>query len=63
MLFRSVKPEEFTEEDEKYREELLKEGFKTWTKKDLISFEKEYNSFCANHPTLTYNPIYVKIQK
>lgn len=35
----------------------------TWTKKDLISFEKEYNSFCANHPTLTYNPIYVKIQK
>lgn len=35
----------------------------TWTKKDLISFEKEYNSFCANHPTLTYNPIYVKIKK
>lgn len=35
----------------------------TWTKKDLISFEKEYNSFCANRPTLTYNPIYVKIKK
>ena len=34
-----------------------------WTKKDLINFEEEYNSFCANHPTLTYNPIYVKIQK
>lgn len=34
-----------------------------WTKKDLISFENKYNSFCANHPTLTYNPIYVKIQK
>ena len=34
-----------------------------WTKKDLLNFEKEYNSFCANHPTLTYNPIYVKIQK
>lgn len=34
-----------------------------WTKKDLISFEKEYNVFCAYHPTLTYNPIYIKIQK
>ena len=33
-----VKPEEFTEEDEKYREELLKEGFKTWTKKDFSRF-------------------------
>ena len=35
----------------------------TWTKRDLINFEKEYNSFCANHPTLTYNPVYIKIQK
>ena len=34
-----------------------------WTKKDLLNFEKEYNVFCANHPTLTYNPMYVKIQK
>ena len=34
-----------------------------WTKKDLLKFESKYNSFCANHPTLTYNPIYVKIQK
>ena len=33
-----IKPEEFTEEDEKYREELLKEGFKTWTKKDFARF-------------------------
>ena len=32
------KPEEFTEKDEKYREELLKEGFKTWTKKDFTRF-------------------------
>ena len=32
------KPEEFTEEDEKYREELLKEGFKNWTKKDFTRF-------------------------
>ncbi len=34
-----------------------------WTKKDLIGFEKEYNLFCANHPTLTYNPVYVLIEK
>ena len=34
-----------------------------WTKKDLNYFENEYNSFCANHPTLTYNPIYIKIEK
>ena len=33
-----VKPEEFTEEDEKYREDLLKEGFRTWTKKDFHVF-------------------------
>jgi len=33
-----------------------------WTKKDLEYFEKSYNNFCANHPTLTYNPVYVKIQ-
>lgn len=34
-----------------------------WTKKDLINFEKEYNAFCFNRPTLTYNPIYVLIKK
>lgn len=34
-----------------------------WTKKDLINFENGYNNFCASHPTLTYNPIYIKIQK
>ncbi len=32
-----------------------------WTKQDLINFEKEYNAICANHPTLTYNPMYVLI--
>ena len=32
-----------------------------WTKGDLIRFENTYNSFCANKPTLTYNPIYVKV--
>ncbi len=33
-----------------------------WTKKDLINFEYGYNNFCSNRPTLTYNPIYVKLQ-
>lgn len=32
-----------------------------WTKKDLKEFENTYNSFCRPKPTLTYNPIYVKI--
>jgi malonyl-ACP O-methyltransferase BioC len=32
-----------------------------WTKKDLVSFEKEYNVLCANRPTLTYNPMYILI--
>jgi len=35
----------------------------SWTKRDLVSFEKEYNAFCFNRPTLTYNPIYVFITK
>lgn len=35
----------------------------SWTKGDLINFEKEYNAFCLNRPTLTYNPLYVIIQK
>ena len=35
----------------------------SWTKNDLINFEKEYNVFCSCHPTLTYNPVYIKIQK
>lgn len=34
-----------------------------WTKKDLSDFENMYNSFCGNRPTLTYNPVYVMIQK
>ena len=34
-----------------------------WTKKDFADFEKSYNNCCSNHPTLTYNPIYVKIEK
>lgn len=34
-----------------------------WTKSDMSKFEKEYNSLCFHAPTLTYNPIYVKISK
>ncbi len=34
-----------------------------WTRADLSSFEKGYNNFCSCHPTLTYNPIYIKLEK
>lgn len=34
-----------------------------WTKSDMIRFEKGYNNFCSFRPTLTYNPIYIKISK
>ena len=33
----------------------------TWTKKDLIKFENGYKNFCSRRPTLTYNPVYIKI--
>lgn len=33
-----------------------------WTKKDLINFENTYRSLCPNRPTLTYNPIYLKLK-
>lgn len=36
---------------------------KTWTKKDLIKFENSYKNICTLRPTLTYNPIYIKITK
>ena len=32
-----------------------------WTKRDMFKFEEEYNNYCLARPTLTYNPIYVKI--
>ena len=32
------KPEEFTEEDEEYRKELISQGFTKWTKKDFSKF-------------------------
>ena len=38
-------------------------GTKPWTKKDLIKFENGYKNFCSKRPTLTYNPIYIKITK
>ena len=34
-----------------------------WTKRDLIKFENGYKNFCNRRPTLTYNPIYIKIKK
>lgn len=32
-----------------------------WTKKNLSEFEDGYNNFCSGKPTLTYNPVYIKI--
>lgn len=32
-----------------------------WTKSDLAKFEKGYSNLCPVRPTLTYNPIYIKI--
>lgn len=32
-----------------------------WTKTDLIKFENGYENICSRRPTLTYNPIYIKI--
>ncbi len=34
---------------------------KSWTKKDLLEFEKGYKSLCPLRPTITYNPIYIHI--
>lgn len=33
----------------------------SWTKSDLIKFENAYKNLCCKRPTLTYNPIYIKI--
>ncbi len=35
---------------------------KSWTKKDLTKFENAYRNICPNRPTLTYNPIYLKLK-
>ena len=34
-----------------------------WTKKDLVKFENGYKNICNRRPTLTYNPIYIKISR
>ncbi len=34
----------------------------SWTKADMFKFEREYNNYCSQLPTLTYNPIYIKIE-
>lgn len=34
----------------------------SWTKSDMQKFENGYNNFCSGIPTLTYHPIYVKIE-
>ena len=34
-----------------------------WTKKDLIKFENGYKNLCNRRPTLTYNPVYIRITK
>lgn len=34
-----------------------------WTKKDLIKFENGYKNLCNRRPTLTYNPVYIRILK
>ena len=36
---------------------------KAWTKNDLYKFENAYRNLCPTAPTLTYNPLYVKIYK
>lgn len=33
----------------------------SWTKKDLVEFENGYNNLCSGRPTLTYNPVYIRI--
>ena len=34
-----------------------------WTKRDLTKFENGYKNLCSLRPTLTYNPVYIKITK
>ena len=33
----------------------------SWTKKDLLKFENGYKNICSRRPTLTYNPVFIKI--
>ena len=34
---------------------------KTWTRGDLKDFENAYQTLCVKIPTLTYNPVYIKL--
>ena len=36
---------------------------RSWTRGDLKSFENAYQNLCVKIPTLTYNPVYVKLRK
>ncbi len=36
---------------------------KSWTKSDMQKFENTYKNLCRFAPTLTYNPIYIKVSK
>ena len=35
----------------------------SWTKGDLKTFENAYQNLCVKIPTLTYNPVYIKLTK
>ena len=35
----------------------------SWTKTDLKNFENGYLNICSIRPTLSYNPVYIKIEK
>ena len=34
-----------------------------WTKADMLKFEAGYSTICSTSPTLTYNPLYIRIIK
>lgn len=52
-------PKEVLKHIQKTGVNSLEEKF--WTKQNLKNFEKGYNNVCSKSPTLTYNPMYVKI--
>ena len=35
----------------------------SWTKADMLKFETGYSTICSTSPTLTYNPLYIRIIK
>lgn len=48
----TTKPEEFTSEDEAYRNELIKQGFMKWTKKDFSKFLRAAEVNGLNDPEM-----------